>query len=231
MEDENEPVASTSYGTLRGVPSTMTSAASPNLHIDTDSVAGSTSGTGSQPSSALPSPPDSPDSLSSFPSMASSFFFSSAAASPPHSAEGGDSTAGLIIPSLELPAALRAPTPHGRALGEVRLLVLGDHASFLLEGNEDVVERGIVQQLPGVPGGSALRASTDWVEVRDGGWDGAERFEGRGNVEIVEVTRTGEVSLVPPLLVLLDGWPSWRRAGGSGRSGFLLRYLGVAFMC
>ncbi|KAH8997921.1 hypothetical protein EDB92DRAFT_1307296 [Lactarius akahatsu] len=80
-------------------------------------------------SSALPSPPGSPDSISSFPSLSSSFFFSSAAASPPyahaHIEQDRELTQGLIIPSLALPAALRQPTPYGKTLGDIRLLALG----------------------------------------------------------------------------------------------------------
>ncbi|KAH6891802.1 hypothetical protein BKA70DRAFT_1326176 [Coprinopsis sp. MPI-PUGE-AT-0042] len=118
-------------------------------------------------SGALPSPPDSPaGSVSSLPSVTSSFFFSSAAASPGHvlrpldhhddnHSEGShestarNATRGLIIPSLTLPPALRRSTPYGQTLGEVRLLVLGrqgvDKRSLvrlLLEDNEDIVEAG-----------------------------------------------------------------------------------------
>lgn len=102
-------------------------------------------------SAALPSPPDSPapsmtDSMSSFPSVGSSFFFSSGAASPHHphahrgAAGGGgrrrthysvsdpesgvDPMHALIIPSLTLPAPVPQPTAHGQTLGEVTLLLV-----------------------------------------------------------------------------------------------------------
>ncbi|ESK84437.1 hypothetical protein Moror_6216 [Moniliophthora roreri MCA 2997] len=97
----------------------------------------------SQPSSprsshGLPSPPDSPysDSVSSFPSVSSSFFFSSAAVSPPaHSHDEGDHSSsgasgragqgpGLIIPSLTLPDAVKRPTAFGKTLGELRMIIV-----------------------------------------------------------------------------------------------------------
>jgi len=143
-------------------------------------------------SSALPSPPDSPsDSVSSFPSVSSSFFFSSAAASPPHGHghPDRDSTQGLIIPSLTLPAALRRPTVFGQTIGDIKLLVLGSKAAgrsylsgLLIEDNEDVVEAGIWEQ---AEYGSSLRASTDWIEHRDA--HGLEKFEPSRNVELIEL--------------------------------------------
>ncbi|THH21410.1 hypothetical protein EW146_g127 [Bondarzewia mesenterica] len=153
--------------------------------------------TTSQPSSprssALPSPPDSPDSISSFPSLSSSFFFSSAAASPPHSHSHLDqdrgSTHSLIIPSLTLPSALRPPTPYGKTLGEVRLLILGGEisgssslSSMLLESNEDVVDVGMSEP---TENGFVQRASTDWIEHRDA--HGLEKFEPSNNIEILEL--------------------------------------------
>ncbi|KAL0946043.1 hypothetical protein HGRIS_012317 [Hohenbuehelia grisea] len=100
----------------------------------------------------LPSPPGSPSltdsgSISSLPSVSSSFFFSSAAASPPppphahphphvqgsHDQHENSNPypqahdhAGhhLVIPSLALPTALRQPTAYGQALGDVRLIVV-----------------------------------------------------------------------------------------------------------
>jgi len=143
-------------------------------------------------SSALPSPPDSPsESISSLPSVGSSFFFSSAAASPPHSHPQSDhareSTQGLIIPSLTLPEALPRPTQYGKTLGDVRLLVVGDavedHAfvsSLLLSDNEDVVDAG---DWEATSDGFVLRASTDWIEHRDA--HGLEKFEPSRNVELV----------------------------------------------
>ncbi|KAI0311756.1 hypothetical protein OF83DRAFT_722876 [Amylostereum chailletii] len=172
--DDDDTLASTSYATLRAMPA-----------LDTASL--SSSQPSSPRSSALPSPPDSPDSISSFPSLSSSFFFSSAAASPPHDAH---STEGLIIPSLTLPDALRQPTPYGKTLGDLRLIVLGDHASFLLEGNEDVVDKGSPESVVGVDGATLVRASTDWIEHRDA--HGLERFEPAHNVEILEVSRSAE---------------------------------------
>lgn len=146
-------------------------------------------------SSALPSPPDSPSSgsVSSFPSVSSSFFFSSAAASPPHSRphseHARDSTHGLIIPSLTLPSPLRRPTPFGQTLGDLRLLVLGSKGAgksllsgLLLEDNDDVVEIGTWEE---DEGGSILRASTDWIEHRDE--HGLEKFEPCRNLEIYKL--------------------------------------------
>ncbi|KAF8225741.1 hypothetical protein L208DRAFT_1443326 [Tricholoma matsutake] len=163
-----------------------------SFHPDT---LNSVSAPSSPRSSARPSPPDSPssDSVSSFPSVSSSFFFSSAAASPPHSRpqsdEVRDSTQGLIIPSLTLPAALRRPTPYGQTLGDIKLLVLGSEGAgknfltgLLLEDNEDVVDVG---QWEDTEYGRVLRASTDWVEHRDA--HGLEKFEPTRNVEIIEL--------------------------------------------
>ncbi|KAH9022162.1 hypothetical protein EDB85DRAFT_2075492 [Lactarius pseudohatsudake] len=152
-------------------------------------------------SSALPSPPGSPDSISSFPSLSSSFFFSSAAASPPyahaHIEQDRELTQGLIIPSLALPAALRQPTPYGKTLGDIRLLALGSAdpaasplADILLEGNEDVVDVGPSEV---TNHGLVIRASTDWIEHNDA--HGLEKFEPTRNVEILDVSRlasTGE---------------------------------------
>jgi len=144
-------------------------------------------------SSALPSPPGSPDSISSFPSLSSSFFFSSAAASPPHlhshHDHSRDSTQGFIIPSLTLPSALHRPTTYGKTLGDVRLLVLSsDEASsstllsMILEGNEDIVD---VSASESTEYGTITRASTDWIEHGDA--HGLERFEPSHNVEILEI--------------------------------------------
>ena len=173
-------------------------------------------------SSSLPSPPDSPssDSLSSLPSasvsVSSSFFFSSDAASPrglyaasshslPHSDHQYDDddfdrygapTAGLIIPSLTLPAALRSPTAFGQTLGEVSVLIVGPKGSgktalaeYIVDA-EDVVDVSAWEKLPGRDeanggGGKLLRASTDWLEERDA--HGLERFEGTKNVVVVEL--------------------------------------------
>ena len=158
----------------------------------------------SSPSSALPSPPDSPDSISSSPSLSSSFFFSSVAASPPHNntqmEQDREPAQGLIIPSLTLPAALRQPTPYGKTVGDVRILVFGNAdpgvcsiVGMLLEDNEDVVD---VMPSEVTPNGHVVRASTDWAEHRDA--HGLEKFEPTHNVEITDVSKhasTGDVRL------------------------------------
>jgi hypothetical protein len=170
---------SASAATIRSLPQGLTEIANQN-----------TSQPSSPRSSALPSPPDSPsDSVSSLPSVSSSFFFSSAAASPPHSHPQPDSTQGLIIPSLTLPSAVPRSTPYGQNLGEIRLLVLGSQGSgrsflsgILVEDNEDVVEVGTWEA---TEHGALLRASTDWVEHRDA--YGLDKTEPSRNIEILEV--------------------------------------------
>ena len=153
-------------------------------------------------SSALPSPPGSPDSISSFPSLSSSFFFSSAAASPPyahaHIEQDRELTQGLIIPSLTLPAALPQPTPYGKTLGDIRLLAIGSAdptassvAAILLEGNEDVVEVGSSEV---TNDGLMVRASTDWIEHNDA--HGLEKYEPTRNVEILDVSKLVSTSEV-----------------------------------
>ncbi|KAI0366518.1 hypothetical protein BV20DRAFT_971656 [Pilatotrama ljubarskyi] len=160
----------------------------------------------SSPHSAFHSEPGSPsgDSISSFPSVSSSFLFSSGPASPPHphphsepESELGDSTSGLVIPSLMLPSPSRKPTACGQTLGELRLLFLGPKgadmsvlASQLVEDNEDVVEVGLWEEASresaSAQGKKAtLRASTSWVEHRDA--HGLERIEPARNVELVEL--------------------------------------------
>jgi hypothetical protein len=145
----------------------------------------------SSPISALPSPPDSPSggSVSSLPSIGSSFFYSSAAASPPHihaADEPDDYALRLVIPSLTLPAALPHPSPYGQTLGDLRLLVLGRKgigkttlANLLLESNDDIVH---------VSGWEAnvLTASTDWLDHEDN--NGLEKFEPALNVQITELS-------------------------------------------
>ncbi|KAG2345242.1 hypothetical protein BDR05DRAFT_880778 [Suillus weaverae] len=149
-------------------------------------------------SSALATSPNSPsESVSSLPSVGSSFFFSSAAASPPRSQPQSNhyardsSTQGLIIPSLTLPAPLRRPTPFGKTLGDLRLLVVGNGAddrelvsNILLDDNEDVVD---ISGWEDFEHGSILRASTDWIEHRDA--HGLEKFEPAKNVEIISLAR------------------------------------------
>lgn len=161
----------------------------------------------SSPESSLPTSP-STDSISSLPSVSSSFFFSSSAAtSPPHytsnlqpgssqqSVHSFDQEHGLIIPSLTLPDALKRPTPFGQTLGDLRLLVLGAQGAgksfltgLLMEDNEDVVEVGTWEDSDD-HAGKVLKASTDWMEVKDG--LGLERFEPLRNVEIVELPGYG----------------------------------------
>ncbi|VDB96531.1 unnamed protein product [Peniophora sp. CBMAI 1063] len=141
-------------------------------------------------SSALPSPPDSPNSVSSLPSLNSSFFLSSADVSPPHPATdvARDSTAGLVIPSLTLPPALSQPTAYGKTLADLRLIVLGGSAEFLLDGNKDIVDVAQPEAAP-LRGARIIRASTDWIEHSDG--HGLDRFEPSHNVEILEIARSG----------------------------------------
>ncbi len=157
-------------------------------------------------SSALPSPPDSPGSLSSSPSFSSSFFFSSVAASPRHNhahiEQDRESAQGLIIPSLTLPAPLRQPTPYGKTVGDIRILVLGNVdpgasasiAGMLLEDNEDIVD--VMPSEVTNNGHVLIRASTDWAEHRDA--HGLEKFEPTLNVEFIDVSKhasAGEVRL------------------------------------
>lgn len=144
----------------------------------------------SSPISALPSPPDSPSggSVSSLPSVGSSFFYSSAAASPPHTHapdDPEDHALRLVIPSLTLPAVLPHPSPYGQTLGDLRLLILGRKgigktslANLLLESNDDIVH---------VSGwkGDVLTASTDWLDHEDS--NGFEKFEPALNVQITEL--------------------------------------------
>jgi len=172
--------------------------------IDT-STGSQTSQQSSPRSSALPSPPDSPGSLSSSPSFSSSFFFSSVAASPRHNnhahiEQDRESAQGLIIPSLTLPAPLRQPTPYGKTVGEVRILVFGNVdpgasssiAGMLLEDNEDIVD--VMPSEITNDGHVLVRASTDWAEHRDA--HGLEKFEPMHNVEITDVSKhaaAGEV--------------------------------------
>lgn len=183
---ESASAVSTSTSTIRALHPRQ------DLHLSAISPAPSASQPSSPRSSALPSPADSPsESISSLPSVGSSFFFSSAAASPPHSHPQSDhareSTQGLIIPSLILPEALPRPTQYGKTLGDIRLLVIGDAvkdhtlaSSLLLDDNEDVVDIGGWEA---TSDGFVLRASTDWIEHKDA--HGLEKFEPSRNVELV----------------------------------------------
>ncbi|KAJ7798424.1 hypothetical protein B0H13DRAFT_2688899 [Mycena leptocephala] len=125
--------------------------------------------------SPSPSPPDSPSlsasgsSVSSFPSVSSSFFFSSAAASPPHVPPLEENHGQLIIPELMLPAAHVVPRTsnlkvelkqeEGKVNGPTtRLLVLGPRgaaAAALCLDNSD----GWVEEDDGL---SVLRAEAAW---------------------------------------------------------------------
>lgn len=183
---ESTSAVSTSTSTIRGL--------HPRLehHVSSVSPTPNASQPSSPRSSALPSPPNSPsESISSLPSVGSSFFYSSAAASPPHSHPQSDHareyTQGLIIPSLTLPEALPRPTQYGKTLGDIRLLVIGDAvedhtlvSSLLLDDNEDVVDTGDWET---TSDGFVLRASTDWIEHKDA--HGLEKFEPSRNVELV----------------------------------------------
>jgi hypothetical protein len=123
---------------------------------------------------------------------------------------------GLIIPSLTLPAALRQPTPYGKTMGDVRILVFGSAdpgtsiAGMLLEDNEDVVD---VMPSEVTQNGHVVRASTDWAEHRDA--HGLEKFEPTHNVEIIDISKhasAGEVrltviSLADRHLIILSARP------------------------
>ncbi|KAI0752614.1 hypothetical protein C8Q80DRAFT_1096149 [Daedaleopsis nitida] len=163
----------------------------------------------SSPHSAFQSEPGSPsgDSVSSFPSVGSSFLFSSGPVTPPHpghhpevddEGELGDSTSGLVIPSLTLPSPSKRPTAYGQTIGDLRLLFLGpkgaDMAAIttqIVDDNEDVVEVGLwedVREDTGTARGkwkALLHVSTYWVEHRDR--HGLEHVEPARNVEIVEL--------------------------------------------
>ncbi|KAJ6471336.1 hypothetical protein C8R45DRAFT_1104313 [Mycena sanguinolenta] len=130
------------------------------------------------------SPPDSPSlsasgsSVSSFPSVSSSFFFSSAAASPPHEPVPHPVEETLIIPSLTLPAPLLR---RKEARGPVtRLLVLGsaDIATAALCVDSPDADAWVDED-----GFRVLRMETGW---RDPSGDGAESDSAsRCNIELV----------------------------------------------
>ncbi|KAJ7899864.1 hypothetical protein B0H13DRAFT_2518126 [Mycena leptocephala] len=126
--------------------------------------------------SPTPSPPDSPSlsasgsSVSSFPSVSSSFFFSSAAASPPHvpplPLEGEGQ---LIIPELVLPAAHVLPRTsnskvdlkeeEGKVNGPTtRLLILGPRAAAAAALCVENPSGWVVEE----DGLSVLRAESAW---------------------------------------------------------------------
>lgn len=197
-------------------------------------TAATLSSTHSQPSSsprssALPSPPDSPsgDSVSSFPSVTSSFFFSSAGASPPHTHSDhghGAPSSQLIIPSLTLPTALRRPTVYGQTVGELKLLVLGARGTgkstlvnqlITVDENEDVLDCSGWEECNGV---LATKASTYWVEHRDA--HGLEKFEPSKNVEVVELPgfdASEEVGITQFLTSLLKTYCAGSPKDSSGK--------------
>ncbi|KAJ7893567.1 hypothetical protein B0H13DRAFT_2527439 [Mycena leptocephala] len=145
--------------------------------------------------SPSPSPPDSPSlsasgsSVSSFPSVSSSFFFSSAAASPPHvpplPLEGEGQ---LIIPELVLPAAHAVPrTPNLKEEEEekvngstTRLLVLGPRAAVATALCVDNPS-GWVEEEDGL---SVLRAEAAW---RDDDAHDKSKSQSSGTLELVSL--------------------------------------------
>ncbi|KIY67240.1 hypothetical protein CYLTODRAFT_353638 [Cylindrobasidium torrendii FP15055 ss-10] len=176
----HESEISTSASTIRSLHIPIPSSAFSHAEASGTSEPGS-------PHSSLDSP--SSDSVSSFPSVSSSFFHSSAPDSPhhsqPHSEHTRDDTQGLLIPSLALPDALRQPTPYGKTLGELRLLVVGGKdflSKLLLDENDEIVDAGEWQT---AELGRVRRASTDWIDRRD--MHGLEHFEPSRNVEIHEL--------------------------------------------
>ncbi|KAI0672149.1 hypothetical protein C8Q78DRAFT_970996 [Trametes maxima] len=197
--DEHEP--STSASTIRGLRHLDISLLSEPPSFSPDDRPTASPYPPASPRSGFHSEPGSPsgDSVSSFPSVSSSFLFSSGPATPPHfhpssepDSEGelADSTSGLVIPSLLLPSSSKRPTPYGQTLGELRLLLLGPKgvdvsalAAQLVDDNEDVVEVGIWEEGRRGKRKAVLRASTHWVEHRDA--HGLERIEPARNVEVV----------------------------------------------
>ncbi|KAH8102072.1 hypothetical protein BXZ70DRAFT_51209 [Cristinia sonorae] len=214
--DIHEPLCSSSVDTIRGLPSELTLAISMSdggsrpetpPHISESSRPPS-------PHSSWPSPSSpSGDSVSSFPSVSSSFLFSSTANTPPHVdldlathhtntySDDADPHE-LIIPSLILPSPLKRPTHHGKSLGDVKLLVLSrssQSAEEVLrilsdEECEDYVDVGRWEDLEvGTVNYDSspherpkvLRVSTDWFEHRDA--HGLEKYEATRNIELVHL--------------------------------------------
>ncbi|KAH7910393.1 hypothetical protein BJ138DRAFT_1153003 [Hygrophoropsis aurantiaca] len=143
------------------------------------------------PASSSSSGPSSPtESISSLPSVSSSYFFSSAAPSPPHPPVDIAHTHRLIIPSLALPEPLHVPSPYGKTLGDLRLLILTDPSTddvtdALFRDNEDIVD---VTSWEAKEYGNLIHASTDWIEHTDR--HGLHKFEPARNVEIVKLSAT-----------------------------------------
>ncbi|CAL1710120.1 unnamed protein product [Somion occarium] len=195
MEDEH--TASSSVGTLRGAPLHLT--------ISPPDITDLTSPRAASPHSSLPSPSSpSGDSVSSFPSVSSSFLFSSGPATPPqidldipgHPPES-ESGHELIIPSLTLPSPIRRATQYGKTLGDVKLLVLsraGANAEEFLrvladEQCEDYVDVGTWENLTDHQNSRGnihrLNISTDWIEHSDR--HGLEKYEPAKNIEVTQL--------------------------------------------
>ena len=168
------------------------------------------------PRSSLPSPSSpSGDSVSSFPSVSSSFLFSSQPATPPqidaepagHLDAQADDNSELIIPSLTLPSLVKPPTAYGKTLGDLKLIVLARRGSeseleLLLklladEEHEDLIDVGHWEDFvvdpdsldvfqTGIRGQPTIRrVSSDWIEHRDA--HGLEKYEPSRNIEIVHL--------------------------------------------
>ncbi|KAJ7754337.1 hypothetical protein DFH07DRAFT_773737 [Mycena maculata] len=131
-----EGTMSTSADTLRALSAPTSSSTPPSATMSTSADTVRALPTSSYtPPSPLPSPPSSPSlsasgsSVSSFPSVSSSFFFSSAAASPPHvhpPLPESDPDTELVIPSLLLPPPHSPrPPPSESSTAPIRLLILG----------------------------------------------------------------------------------------------------------
>ena len=207
---DDDPPTSSSVGTLRGIPLSLT--------ITPPNIADLTNSRPASPHSSLPSPSSpSGDSVSSFPSVSSSFLFSSGPATPPQidvdltdpqpETEGNE----LIIPSLTLPSPIRRPTPYGKTIGDVQLLVLSrsdvdaDHFLKVLtdEQCEDYVHVDPWETLDldhlGLEGtGRHVSISTDWKEYEEK--HGIERYEPLRNIHIThlpEYDSHDDVCLLP----------------------------------
>lgn len=221
MEMEHEP--GTSVSTIRGLHRlntltlTMPDSSSKADTQRTDASGSQLPSRAPSPHSGLPSPSSpSGDSVSSFPSVSSSFLFSSGPGSPPHPShllvsnssfdtdfqnDLHDSTRGLIIPSLALPSPSRRPTPYGQTLGDLRLLILAPRraasstaalVASLLEDNDDIVDLGAWEELHD-DGDSSIGGEKASVLRASTRWvehrdaHGLDRIEPARNVEIVEL--------------------------------------------
>ncbi|KAK7463067.1 hypothetical protein VKT23_007653 [Stygiomarasmius scandens] len=196
---------------------------------------------------------------SSFPSVSvsSSFFFSSAAHSPhTQSSESGNASEaanqGLIIPSLTLPEALHRPTPWGKTLGDLRILILdleeesqstsisisiSPHAETntstlikaLLRENEDVVQvdDGWEWDEVGHVPVRVLHASTDWIEHSDP--HGLEKYDPARNVQILDVGKNDVEDIkrivLEPFHELAGVLPSASSSTGSSSIGLLANLI------